>query len=142
MDAEGGGVGVSWAGGMTSPADGVKRQGSGGRRQREAALEDVLSVKYQVGNIISNYFGCPGAVDARAKSSLSTTATVTSCLATISAATYLRLCILNPRRIMDESLPSISSGAVGSRFVTETEIDTAKARREEQWKAAYARYVP
>lgn len=43
---------------------------------------------------------------------------------------------------MDEldAIPSISSGAVGSRFVTQSEVDTAKARREEQWKAAYARY--
>ncbi|KAG6860115.1 hypothetical protein C0995_015553 [Termitomyces sp. Mi166 len=40
----------------------------------------------------------------------------------------------------DSSLiPSLSTGVVGSRFVTETELDTAKARREEQWKAAYAR---
>jgi hypothetical protein len=38
-----------------------------------------------------------------------------------------------------EAIPSISSGVVGSRFVTENEIDLAKARREEQWKAAYAR---
>ena len=42
---------------------------------------------------------------------------------------------------MDDSsvIPSLSSGVVGSRFVTETELDTSKARREEQWKAAYAR---
>lgn len=42
---------------------------------------------------------------------------------------------------MDESsiIPSLSAGVVGSRFVTETELDTAKARRDEQWKAAYAR---
>ncbi|KNZ73406.1 Protein FAM192A [Termitomyces sp. J132] len=42
---------------------------------------------------------------------------------------------------MDDSsvIPSLSAGVVGSRFVTETELDTAKARREEQWKAAYAR---
>ncbi|KAG6845747.1 hypothetical protein H0H87_003801 [Tephrocybe sp. NHM501043] len=40
----------------------------------------------------------------------------------------------------DESLiPSLSAGIVGSRFVTESDLDTAKARREEQWKAAYAR---
>jgi len=41
---------------------------------------------------------------------------------------------------MEESLvPSLSSGVVGSRFVTQDEIEVAKARREEQWKAAYAR---
>ncbi|KAG6885452.1 hypothetical protein C0993_001532 [Termitomyces sp. T159_Od127] len=42
---------------------------------------------------------------------------------------------------MDDSttIPSLSAGVVGSRFVTETELDTAKARRDEQWKAAYAR---
>ncbi|KAF8203664.1 N-terminal domain of NEFA-interacting nuclear protein NIP30-domain-containing protein [Pholiota molesta] len=40
----------------------------------------------------------------------------------------------------DESLiPSLSSGVVGSRFVTQDEVETAKQRREEQWKAAYAR---
>ncbi|KAI0734564.1 N-terminal domain of NEFA-interacting nuclear protein NIP30-domain-containing protein [Fomitopsis betulina] len=38
-----------------------------------------------------------------------------------------------------DAIPSISSGAVGSRFVSQGDIDTAKARREEQWKAAYAR---
>lgn len=41
---------------------------------------------------------------------------------------------------MEESLvPSLSSGVVGSRFVTQDEIESAKARKEEQWKAAYAR---
>jgi hypothetical protein len=41
---------------------------------------------------------------------------------------------------MEESLvPSLSSGVVGSRFVTQDEIESAKARRDEQWKAAYAR---
>ena len=40
---------------------------------------------------------------------------------------------------MEDSIPSISTGAVGSRFVSQSEIETAKARREEQWKAAYAR---
>ncbi|KAA1468156.1 hypothetical protein DENSPDRAFT_857115 [Dentipellis sp. KUC8613] len=39
----------------------------------------------------------------------------------------------------DDLVPSISSGPVGSRFVSQSDIDTAKARREEQWKAAYAR---
>lgn len=38
-------------------------------------------------------------------------------------------------------LPSVTSepGTVGSRFVSQDEIDSAKARRDEQWKAAYAR---
>ncbi|CAA7266552.1 unnamed protein product [Cyclocybe aegerita] len=41
---------------------------------------------------------------------------------------------------MDPSaIPSLSAGEVGSRFVSQDEIDTAKARREEQWRAAYAR---
>jgi hypothetical protein len=40
---------------------------------------------------------------------------------------------------MDDSIPSISTEGVGSRFVSQNEIDTAKARRDEQWKAAYAR---
>jgi hypothetical protein len=40
---------------------------------------------------------------------------------------------------MEESIPSISMGTVGSRFVSQTDIEAAKARREEQWKAAYAR---
>ncbi|KAF4623631.1 hypothetical protein D9613_001907 [Agrocybe pediades] len=39
----------------------------------------------------------------------------------------------------DALVPSLSSGVVGSRFVTQDEVETAKARREEQWKAAYAR---
>lgn len=38
-------------------------------------------------------------------------------------------------------IPSLSEGIVGSRFITEDEVDTAKQRREEQWKAAYARLV-
>ena len=41
--------------------------------------------------------------------------------------------------IMDDSIPSISSGPVGSRFVSQDELDSARARRDEQWKAAYAR---
>src|ERR1700761_2856614 len=41
---------------------------------------------------------------------------------------------------MEESMiPSLSAGVVGSRFVTQDEVETAKARRDEQWKAAYAR---
>ncbi|KAK7694869.1 hypothetical protein QCA50_002057 [Cerrena zonata] len=38
-----------------------------------------------------------------------------------------------------EDIPSISSGSVGSRFVSQSDLETAKARRDEQWKAAYAR---
>ncbi|KAJ7293694.1 N-terminal domain of NEFA-interacting nuclear protein NIP30-domain-containing protein [Mycena rebaudengoi] len=41
---------------------------------------------------------------------------------------------------MEEAMvPSLSSGAIGSRFVSQDDVDTAKARRDEQWKAAYAR---
>ncbi|CAE6416530.1 unnamed protein product [Rhizoctonia solani] len=43
---------------------------------------------------------------------------------------------------MDEGNPLTSlsaTGSVASRFVTQTEIDSAKERRDEQWKAAYAR---
>jgi len=39
----------------------------------------------------------------------------------------------------DEAIPSISTGAVGSRFVSQSDVEAARARREEQWKAAYAR---
>ncbi|KAH9064264.1 N-terminal domain of NEFA-interacting nuclear protein NIP30-domain-containing protein [Lactarius vividus] len=39
----------------------------------------------------------------------------------------------------DEAIPSISTGVVGSRFVSQSDLDTARARRDEQWKAAYAR---
>jgi hypothetical protein len=41
----------------------------------------------------------------------------------------------------EEAIPSISTGAVGSRFVSQSDIETAKARRDEQWKAAYARFA-
>ena len=41
----------------------------------------------------------------------------------------------------EEAIPSISTGAVGSRFVSQSDLETAKARREEQWKAAYARFA-
>ncbi|KZV75537.1 hypothetical protein PENSPDRAFT_536291, partial [Peniophora sp. CONT] len=34
---------------------------------------------------------------------------------------------------------NLSSGQVGSRFVTQNELDDARTRREEQWKQAYAR---
>ncbi|KXN89918.1 hypothetical protein AN958_04922 [Leucoagaricus sp. SymC.cos] len=36
-------------------------------------------------------------------------------------------------------IPSLSDRPVGSRFVSQDEIDLAKQRKEEQWKAAYAR---
>ncbi|KAL5535639.1 hypothetical protein ACEPAF_3733 [Sanghuangporus sanghuang] len=41
----------------------------------------------------------------------------------------------------DDALPSVTAGpgSVGSRFVSQDDIDSAKARRDEQWKAAYAR---
>ena len=51
---------------------------------------------------------------------------------------------LTPRSqpaFMDDTAPNLSSGAVGSRFVSQSELETAKARRDEQWKAAYARYL-
>ncbi|KAI8980674.1 N-terminal domain of NEFA-interacting nuclear protein NIP30-domain-containing protein [Trametes punicea] len=40
---------------------------------------------------------------------------------------------------MDDAIPSISTSGVGSRFVSQAELETAKAKRDEQWKAAYAR---
>jgi hypothetical protein len=40
----------------------------------------------------------------------------------------------------EEALPSISTGQVGSRFVTEKEVVEARAKRDEAWQAAYARY--
>ncbi|KAI0375340.1 hypothetical protein BV20DRAFT_1110440 [Pilatotrama ljubarskyi] len=40
---------------------------------------------------------------------------------------------------MDDAIPSISTAGVGSRFVSQSELETAKAKRDEQWKAAYAR---
>ncbi|TFK89623.1 hypothetical protein K466DRAFT_644861 [Polyporus arcularius HHB13444] len=40
---------------------------------------------------------------------------------------------------MDDAIPSISTDGVGSRFVSQTELEAAKARRDEQWRAAYAR---
>jgi len=36
-------------------------------------------------------------------------------------------------------IPSLSTGVVGSRFVSQNDVDIARARRDEQWKAAYAR---
>ncbi len=40
---------------------------------------------------------------------------------------------------MDDSIPSIQTAGVGSRFVSQDELEAAKTRRDEQWKAAYAR---
>lgn len=36
-------------------------------------------------------------------------------------------------------MPSVSVGGVGSRFISQNDLEEAKARREDQWKAAYAR---
>jgi len=36
-------------------------------------------------------------------------------------------------------IPSLSSGSVGSRFVSQKDIDAANATRDAEWKAAYAR---
>lgn len=40
---------------------------------------------------------------------------------------------------MEDGLPSVSIGGVGSRFISQNDLEEAKARREDQWKAAYAR---
>ncbi|KAI0756668.1 N-terminal domain of NEFA-interacting nuclear protein NIP30-domain-containing protein [Daedaleopsis nitida] len=40
---------------------------------------------------------------------------------------------------MDDAIPSISTEGVGSRFVSQDDLEAAKARRDEQWRAAYAR---
>jgi hypothetical protein len=42
----------------------------------------------------------------------------------------------SPVPAMDD-IPSLSSGDVGSRFVSQSEIDTAKAKRDEQWKVRH-----
>jgi hypothetical protein len=42
---------------------------------------------------------------------------------------------------MEDGLPSVSVGGVGSRFISQNDLEEAKARREDQWKAAYARYA-
>jgi len=39
----------------------------------------------------------------------------------------------------DAPVPSLTSGEIGSRFVTQTELDAANEKRDEAWKAAYAR---
>lgn len=36
-------------------------------------------------------------------------------------------------------MPSVSVGGVGSRFISQNDLEEAKARRDDQWKAAYAR---
>ena len=41
----------------------------------------------------------------------------------------------------DAPVPSLTSGEIGSRFVTQTELDAANKKRDEAWKAAYARYA-
>ncbi|KAI6132731.1 N-terminal domain of NEFA-interacting nuclear protein NIP30-domain-containing protein [Pisolithus croceorrhizus] len=40
---------------------------------------------------------------------------------------------------MEEGVPSVSVSGVASRFVSQSDVEAARARREEQWKAAYAR---
>ncbi|KAJ7786438.1 N-terminal domain of NEFA-interacting nuclear protein NIP30-domain-containing protein [Mycena metata] len=41
---------------------------------------------------------------------------------------------------MEEAMvPSLTAAGIGSRFVSQDDVDTAKQRRDEQWKAAYAR---
>ncbi|KAH9944096.1 N-terminal domain of NEFA-interacting nuclear protein NIP30-domain-containing protein [Epithele typhae] len=42
---------------------------------------------------------------------------------------------------MDDAIPSISTVGVGSRFVSQGELEAAKSRRDEQWRAAYARHA-
>lgn len=57
---------------------------------------------------------------------------------------YIRpICILVfcSRPVMDDAIPSISTAGVGSRFVSQDELEAAKARRDEQWRAAYARCI-
>jgi len=40
----------------------------------------------------------------------------------------------------DAPVPSLTSGEIGSRFVSQAELDAANQKRDEAWKAAYARY--
>ncbi|EIW86607.1 hypothetical protein CONPUDRAFT_69070 [Coniophora puteana RWD-64-598 SS2] len=40
---------------------------------------------------------------------------------------------------MEEAVPTVNLTGVGSRFISSNEVETARTRREEQWKAAYAR---
>jgi len=39
----------------------------------------------------------------------------------------------------DAPVPSLTSGEIGSRFVSQTELDAANKKRDEAWNAAYAR---
>nr|GAT48380.1 predicted protein [Mycena chlorophos] len=39
----------------------------------------------------------------------------------------------------DPSIPSLNATGIGARFVSQDAIESAKARRDEQWKAAYER---
>ena len=48
----------------------------------------------------------------------------------------------HPSPNMDDSIPVTglqTSGSVSSRFVSQNELDEAKKRKDEEWKAAYAR---
>ncbi|KAG9314467.1 N-terminal domain of NEFA-interacting nuclear protein NIP30-domain-containing protein [Chiua virens] len=40
---------------------------------------------------------------------------------------------------MEEGVPTVSLSGVAARFVSQSDVDAARSRREEQWKAAYAR---
>ncbi|KAF8547130.1 hypothetical protein OG21DRAFT_1517635 [Imleria badia] len=40
---------------------------------------------------------------------------------------------------MEEGVPTVSVTGVASRFVSQTDIEAARSKRDEQWKAAYAR---
>ena len=52
----------------------------------------------------------------------------------------LGVCLLSdPDKDMEEGVPTVSVTGVAARFVSETDIDAARSRREQQWKAAYAR---
>lgn len=51
------------------------------------------------------------------------------------------VCIPTPTSNMEEGVPTVSVTGVASRFVSQTDIEAARSRREEQWKAAYARFV-
>ena len=55
---------------------------------------------------------------------------------------FLRVSGLRISAAAMSDVPSLSSGNVGSRFVSQEDIDVARARRDEQWKAAYARFRP
>lgn len=51
-------------------------------------------------------------------------------------------CSLQPLSNMAEPTPLTglqTSGSVSSRFVSQNELDEAKKRKDEEWKAAYAR---